>query len=48
MIVEQLAKQQRVIEKLTENDLMKWVRMMNGIKCVAEKVILKQRVDNMI
>ena len=44
MMVEQLAKQQRV----TENDSIKWVRMMNSIKCVAEKVILKQRVYNMI
>ena len=44
MLVEQMAEQWGVTEKLKMQDQMEWVRRMNNIKANAEEVVLKENI----
>ena len=44
LLVEQMAKQERVTEQLKAQDQMLWVRKMNNIRNVAEEIVLKEVV----
>ena len=46
MLVEQMAEQWGVTEELKRQDQMEWVRRMNNIKNVAEKMAIKEYIDS--
>ena len=44
LLVEQMAKQEKVTEKLKAQDQMLWVRKMNNIRNTAEEIVLNEIV----
>ena len=44
LLTEQMAAQMDVTEELTASDPMRWVRLMNNIKSLAEEIVLKEVV----
>ena len=44
LLTEQMAAQMDVTEELKASDLMRWVRLMNNIKVLAEEIVLKEVV----
>ena len=44
LLTAQMAKQMDVTEKLKASDPMRWVRLMNNIKSLAEEIVLKEVV----
>ena len=44
LLIAQMAEQMDVTEELKASDLMRWVRLMNNIKALAEEIVLKEVV----
>ena len=44
LLTEQMAEQMDVTEELKASDPMRWVRLMNNIKALAEEIVLKEVV----
>ena len=44
MLMKRMAKKQGVNENLKRKDQIKWVRLMNNIKDIAEEIVLKNRI----
>ncbi|MGN0467302.1 MAG: TnpV protein [Acutalibacteraceae bacterium] len=43
-LTEQMMKMQGVTEQMKETDQMKWVQLMNNIRCSAEETVLKELI----
>ena len=45
-IINQLAKQEKITEKLKENNQIEWIKAMNNIKNRAEEIVYKEIIYN--